>query len=249
MKNKNYLFYAVCIAIFCLTWLGLGTLYAENGDITYGEYLIMIAKSLKLDYLVSENATVNDYVEILKKSGMKIPEGVDVKKNITKEEKAYLLFQAHNLKKENEEGIQKGVDIFSDRGVVLELYGGVFVQRKDENKWIEAQKGMAIAQGDTIKTESGARVVLKVGISGRVEIKENSNLVLEKIMTQKENLTENVLLYLARGEMTVDARGVKEGSTFETYTPTTIAAVRGTIYIIKVDEKNNRTEIIENIKK
>ena len=47
------------------------------------------------------------------------------------------------------------------------------------------------------------------------------------------------------GEATIDVRNIEEDSSFETHTPSTVTAVRGTIYIVNVEGNNGKTDIRE----
>jgi hypothetical protein len=93
---------------------------------------------------------------------------------------------------------------------------------------------MQLTIGDSIKTGASSFVSLRAGRFGRISITENSTLSLKEIKYLKERDTENIILNLARGEAVIDARDIKKGSRFAIQTPTTVAAVRGTIYSVKI---------------
>lgn len=219
-------------------------LFAEE-EITRGEFVKQLAESMGITYKLPENPQPEDYVNLLRKEGLKIPPDFDTTKPITKEEKADLLSQALVLDRKKREEGRETVEIYRNKAVIIRMTGDVMVKRAGQTEWVPAKVNMELTQGDYIKTGEGASVSLKVGVAGRIEIKEKSEILLQTLATQEDKRSENILLYLAMGEIFVDVRDIEPGSKFETHTPTTVAAVRGTTYIVKVEPIAGKTEIRE----
>lgn len=216
--------------------------FAEQ-EMTGGEFVIQLVKSMGLESKLKPDATVNDYINILKEDGLVFPTDFDPAKPISKELKSDLL--SHVLKVEEGEEEKVQMEIYRNKAVIKKIEGNVTVKFEKTNEWVPAKLGMELVKGDYVKTGADSTVFLAVGIAGRIEIRENSELLLKDIGTQADGRSENILMYLAMGEATVDARFIDKDTIFETHTPTTIAAVRGTIYIVKVEPTNGKTEIRE----
>lgn len=232
---------AVFVFFFCFILV-----YAEEQVTqTQGEFIVKFVKSLGLEYKLKEGATVTDYVVLLKEEGFTLLGGFDPNKIITKEEKAELLSQILSRSAVAEKGYESSAEVYRNKALIERIEGEVFVKIEEEGEWIPAKVNMELTEGSWIKTGKGSVVHLRVGVAGRVVVKENSELKLRELTTKPGKVAESILMYLALGEMTVDVRFVNPDSTFETHTPTTVAAVRGTIYTVKVMLPEVKTEIRE----
>jgi hypothetical protein len=98
---------------------------------------------------------------------------------------------------------------------------------------------MVLSQGDIIRTKAGSLAVVELDGKGRtatVELKENGQLSLAKLLGDKEKGTRTTLLDLAVGEILIKAQKLhSEKSRFEVKTPTSIVAVRGTTFSVAVE--------------
>lgn len=242
MRNKFFNY----IVTGCVTVIFLSApLFAQ--ELTRGEFIMQLVESLGLSYRIQEGATVQDYVNVLRQEGLDIPGEYDTSKVITVEERVDLLSQAFSMQQKVREKSKLLMESYRNKAVIVKIEGNVMVKPEGETEWIPAKMGMELTGGAYIKTGGGATASLRVGVAGRIVIKENTELLLQTLATQPDKRKEDILLYLAMGEMFVDVREIEKGSKFETYTPTTLAAVRGTTYIIKVEPIHGRTEIIEAV--
>lgn len=238
---------ALCLVlahILVLTYCYLA--YGEE-QLTQGEFVIKLVKFLRLEYKLPKDATVKDYADLLKEEGFRLPENFSLEKEITKEEKADLMSQLINRDSLEEKKYTSKLEVYRNRAVIEKVEGNVFVKFSKEKEWVPAKPNMALTEGDYIKTEKNSSVHLKVGVAGNVIIKENTEFLLKELSTQADKRSERILMYLAYGEITVDARGLEPDSVLETYTPTATAAVRGTVYTVTVSPIDNKTEIREEL--
>lgn len=242
--------YLSVLAIICslLAVLASCTIYAADEEVTRGEFIKHLAESMGITYKLGPNPQMNDYVNLLREGGINIPENFDITKTITKEEKTDLLSQALAIERKMEPKGKETSEIFRDKAVIIKLTGNVMIKRQNETEWSPAQLDMQLVQGDYIKTDKNSSALLRVGVAGRIEVKENSELAFQSLSTQENKKSENILLYLSIGEIFVDVKRLDEKSKFETHTPTTVAAVRGTTYIVKVEASKGKTEIREQSK-
>jgi len=238
------------LVFFCsiITFLSTLSIYAADEEITRGEFAKHLAESMGIAYKLGPNPQAEDYVNLLRKEGLKIPADFETSKIITKEEKADLLSQALSAERKTGVTAKEDTQIFRDKAVIIKVTGNVMIKRQKETDWTPAIIDMQLVEGDYIKTEKASSALLRVGVAGRIEIKENSELAFQSLSTQQDKKSENILLYLAMGEIFVDVKGLDEKSKFETHTPTTVAAVRGTTYIVRVEAAEGKTEVREKTK-
>lgn len=245
--RSNFFRYIIAVC-FIVVFLGVSVVYAQEQQLTRGEFVTQLVESLGLSSKLAEGATAQDNVSILRQEGIKIPSDYDTSKIITAEERVDLLSQAFSIQQKVREKQKDLIEGNRNKAVIMKLAGDVKVKPEGETEWVIAKVGMELTQGAYVKTGAGAEASLRVGVAGRIVIKENTELQLQTLATQPDKRKEEILLYLAMGEMFVDVREIEPGSKFETHTPTTVAAVRGTTYIIKVEPVHGKTEVREAVK-
>ena len=240
MKRKFFKGVILCFIILLAAAAYFSIIKADD-KLTGGEFATKLVESIGLGYKLPPDATTNDYVNLLKDEGFTLPQNFDPSKPITSEQKANLLSQILNLKDAEKEKAQ--LEIYRNKAVIKKLEGKVTVKREGTDTWIPAELNMKLIEGDYVKTGPNSAAFLRVGVAGRIEVEANSELQLRNLATQANRKSENILLYLAMGDMTVDVRFIDKNTSFETHTPTTITAVRGTIYKVSVSPTEGKTEI------
>ena len=117
--------------------------------------------------------------------------------------------------------------------------GRADVKLMDEKQWIPAKVGMALTEGDTIRTKSHSWVMLTLNGAGEtatVELEENAKLTFSELIMDKGVGTQQTLLDLAMGEILIKAQKLhSKESRFEVKTPTSMVGVRGTTFSVKVE--------------
>ncbi len=107
-----------------------------------------------------------------------------------------------------------------------------------DNQRIPARVGTTLTENDTIKTYgSNSTVDLLVGEGSKVRLKGDSELAISKILTNQNGESSN--MHLAIGKVLVKPKKLKQGESFVISTPTAVAGVRGTKFIISTDENAN----------
>lgn len=229
----------VFIVVLAFMLISMLNAYAQEEVITRGAYIKQIVQLMDLESKLPEKPTSQDYVGILNEIGFDIS-AENLTTTITPEEKSSLINKVINYKLEKREKAPEGI---VNKAIVDEVSGEVLVQKEGKAEWIMAEKGMVLGIGDVIKTGIASYIYLRVGKFGRITIRENSELTLKELSYLPERDIENIILNLARAgsEVIIDARDIKKGSRFEVQTPTTLAAVRGTIYSVKIIDGGART--------
>jgi hypothetical protein len=232
--KKTILFASVCLLLLTLTAYSA----EKSTAITRSEYIKQIAKLLGVDTGFTENTPATEYVEILNEKGFEI-DAANLESPIKDEEKSALINTVIRLKLENKEKVLEGTP---NKATVDEVVGNVAVLFEGKDNWTPANVGMLLGLGDIVKTGVASYIYLRVGKFGRIAIRENSELALKELSYLPAKNTEKIVLNLTKGETLVDARDIKKNSHFEVQTPTTLAAVRGTVYSVKIVDDGKMTE-------
>lgn len=107
-----------------------------------------------------------------------------------------------------------------------------------DNRRIPARVGTTLTENDTIKTNGkNSTVDLLVGEGSKVRLKGDSELAISKILVDGQSESSN--MHLAIGKVLVKPKKLKKGERFLISTPTAVAGVRGTKFIIAADENAN----------
>lgn len=120
---------------------------------------------------------------------------------------------------------------------ILDMQGSVTVRTVDGEK-VPAEMGMALHEGDIIKTGSGAFALVKLEgpETATVEVNENAQMLLSEMQMDTEKGTQNTLLDLAIGKILIKADKLhSDKSKFEVKTPTSVVGVRGTTFAVEVE--------------
>lgn len=224
----------ISCALSCLLAISV---FAQEEQKKQGEFAVQLCKALGLE------VPAGDYIAQLEARGIAPEGGWQIDKPMTNTEMANILAKALGLEKEIEARVAGKVDeAYRDKATVIKLAGKVDVKIGKKGDWIPAEEGMKLTRDDSIRTGPDSWADLRIGIVGGVKIKENSEIKLSELSSNPDG-TENIILYMTIGDMLVDVRGLQKGSDFQVITPTTVAAVRGTIYNVKV--VGGKTEIEE----
>jgi len=97
-----------------------------------------------------------------------------------------------------------------------------------------AEIGKVLNNKDLVATQKGSFCDIKIGDS-LIRVKENSKLILSSIL-KKDNL-QNTNLSLKLGKLLCKPKKLLKSENFIVKTPTAVAAVRGTKFLIEADNK------------
>lgn len=227
---------------FLLIVVLMGFLFSQSGignavqeDITScGQFAVQLAKLMGLG-----NLSESDAVSQIKAKGIDIG---DPTKALSKKEMADILAKILNFDMKTAENM----DIANQgKATIIAVEGDVEVKVNKASQWAKAAIGMELNEESSIRTGAGSYADIKVGMIGSVKVKENTELSLESLQA-KNNGSENIILNITIGEMLVNVQGIPPKTNWTTVTPTTVAAVRGTIYTVSVHPtKTELTEVSE----
>lgn len=119
----------------------------------------------------------------------------------------------------------------------------IFVMGKAEairgDKTIPVVLNMFLGQNDKIKTEDGT-VDIMVGGLGLFKIKPNS-------LVQLANLTQSTKIILKQGKILTVLNKLKKDSTFNVETPTAVAGVRGTSFVVEAEGSQSKIGVLTGV--
>ena len=112
---------------------------------------------------------------------------------------------------------------------------------------VAAKIGDAVKQGMTIKTGPKAVVDIYFG-TNVVRILENSSVVMTELVRNVADNRENSEFYVENGKMfSKVTRKLVDGEKFKVTTPTSVAGVRGTEFLVSEDEGKSNVACIDGV--
>jgi hypothetical protein len=112
---------------------------------------------------------------------------------------------------------------------VIFVEGNVQVQTPADEAWKKAEVGMKVDNGDSIRTARHSKVDIAIDSE-----KKNTIRLGEKTLVVLNSATEGIMdrLDLSRGRVYSNMENIKAGLSFEVNTPSAIAGVRGSSYMV-----------------
>ena len=129
-----------------------------------------------------------------------------------------------------EEGVQEYI---TQSLTVSSVLGMVEVLPKDAPDWEEASVGMQLTEGDQIRTAEGAKAELVLKDGSFIRMKERTTIGIKAAREEKTSQESEYNFDFRMGEIMVELKKLKAGSSFNVETPTAVAAVRGTTYYMR----------------
>jgi len=136
--------------------------------------------------------------------------------------------------------IEAEESIINFKGRIVKVLGEVKIRRAGEKEWIEVKHGMEIGVEDQIVTgpDSSADIIfIRNSQRSKLRILEDADMSLLTLNLDKVTGDSEILLDLAIGHIIIKTDPLKDKSRFEVLTPTSMTAVRGTGFEIKVVRK------------
>ena len=119
------------------------------------------------------------------------------------------------------------------------------VQLKQNNEWKALSQDTVLKQGQELKTGELSQCNLLVGDSSYILVKEKSHLILDSLFKSAIGI-EKSTVELKIGKSVINPKKLLKGEEFRVKTPTAIAAVRGTRFIVESHPKEKmRVAVID----
>jgi len=131
-----------------------------------------------------------------------------------------------------QEKVEKGEAI-----VVTLVVGEVKVKKMGASDWREVSVEDILQMGDAIKTASDSYCELQMVKKGVFRIESGTEVFLSRLISRDDKIDSR--MKLSKGTLALKPKQLKQGESFEVETSTAVAAVRGTKFIVKVDDNGN----------
>lgn len=143
--------------------------------------------------------------------------------------------------------ILKPTTVFSTEiyGVLMVVKGDVSVAVRKTNQTEKAKVGFKIFVGDTIVTGKDSRAKLVMIDKNIINISPDSKFVLEKYVYKPDEEKKSVSLNVLYGKVRSTVKQKYEGTnTFRVKTPSAVAGVRGTDFVVGYSETTKVSKVV-----
>jgi hypothetical protein len=131
-------------------------------------------------------------------------------------------------------------------GTLEIVKGDVKVMLAKDKTLVKATVGMKVLPMDQVITAADSRAKVRMSDSNILNISPNSKLVIETYQTSATGEAKKVELKVPFGKIraTVNEKYDGKSSSFNVKTPTAVAGVRGTDFMVQFDAKTNLSQIV-----
>jgi hypothetical protein len=229
----------------------------DNSQVSRAEFVAMIAKNQpdhpflpKNHKKLSQEELFSKMSRILKIRGFKVLSGKDGKGMMNDQEFVRLAYalsgeppgkslfdQKLFLKKE---GFVRSADV----GIATGTEGKILQFHEGETASSDVKLASPVFMNDRIKTKSDSEASFTFDDKSSLTLGENSNISIKKHIYDPDKDLRQTVVNVALGTVRfVVTKGKAKGSSFKVVTPTAVAGVRGTEFVVTVD-KGGRTSFI-----
>jgi hypothetical protein len=129
-------------------------------------------------------------------------------------------------------------------GTVASLQGRADAQRGGQAVWRTLALGNDVFVGDRLRTAEASRLKILMRDDAVVTLGPRSELVVDEQVVRSDGGTSRLGVLVGAMRAVVTERYGTPGSSFEVKTPTAVAGVRGTGFVVLVDDDGKRTRVI-----
>jgi hypothetical protein len=109
--------------------------------------------------------------------------------------------------------------------------------RQDEGLWTSAQNGMFLYESDSVKTGSNTSASVILFKSSIIRLDSNTEVTIQKLLREAGETTIEMQQEIGRTWNTIlNISGIDN---YDVYTPTTVASIRGTTFVVTVFGDND----------
>lgn len=121
-------------------------------------------------------------------------------------------------------------------GSISKGSGAIYFKAKTEKKWAVAAAGMEINEGDRVKTGSGGRIELNLQDGSKLTIGNNTEMEITRFLLDKDRRSATIFV---QGKLRAAIAKFFGKTNMWVKTPTAIAGVKGTDFIVMNEGKAN----------
>ncbi|OGQ57179.1 MAG: hypothetical protein A3J24_00255 [Deltaproteobacteria bacterium RIFCSPLOWO2_02_FULL_53_8] len=141
-------------------------------------------------------------------------------------------------------------------GTMSFVQGTVFVMKETKrNIFVQASVGDKLAEGDIIKTTKGSKAQVTLGDGSVIHIAANSQMQLKQYMVDRNRAERKIVVATTEGKLRfVVSKVVKAAATaeskwktseFTVETPTAVAGIQGTDFVVTVSRGHTNVAVFE----
>lgn len=131
--------------------------------------------------------------------------------------------------------------------IVVQSSGKLMYRSKGSDLWNEARGRVVLHDGDDVYTAPNSAALLKLSDDSVLKLTANTTLRLDQIVETKSGHSASRLI-LSAGRVYAKVKESIEGlNEFEVYTPTAVAAVRGTVWSVASNESKDYVSVHKGI--
>ncbi|RPI74626.1 MAG: hypothetical protein EHM45_18080 [Desulfobacteraceae bacterium] len=130
---------------------------------------------------------------------------------------------------------------------LADFEGEVFIQKAGEEDWLPVEKGMPLENQDRLKTGNDGYAEILYDDGSLVKMEENSEITLEEVSAdyKSKKISSKVSLWFGRLLLNI-AKFTHSQSRFTVKTPTVVAGVRGTEFVVEsLTEEKSDVGVVE----
>ena len=126
---------------------------------------------------------------------------------------------------------------------LVEFEGEVFIQKHDEEIWLPVEVDIPLEEGDGIKTGKDGHAEILMDDGSMVKLEKNTEITIRELAAdyQTRSISSSLFLWFGRALSNI-TKFTSKNSRFRISTPTLVAGVRGTEFIVESTD-SNMTEV------
>jgi hypothetical protein len=121
------------------------------------------------------------------------------------------------------------------------VVGDVKLKSRSNDAGVKPEVGALLATGDTLFTGDKATVDLEFSHGSTLRIKANTEIAIKRLIENNGTMTEEVSL--KKGMLVANVTKQKQTDNFNIVTPTVIAGVRGTRFLVEVNPDSTKANV------
>jgi len=130
-----------------------------------------------------------------------------------------------------------GIEQDSFNATLTDFDGEVSIQKPEEEIWLPVEKNIPLEKKDRLKTGPGSYAEILIDDGSLLKVGENSEIILSEISADFDTKKIEASIFLRIGRLFSNiARFVHPRSRFSVRTPTAVAGVRGTEFIVEITD-------------
>ena len=124
------------------------------------------------------------------------------------------------------------------KATVTYALGDAYILRENDPGKTAIKLNMQLQPNDMVVTGSGGNVKIVIEDQGVIQISQNSKVVMSSLLLNEDGSADQKLMVKA-GKVVLGLKKLQKNSTFDVETPTAVAGVRGTSFMVSVEEEEN----------